>query len=327
MIFLRAFPFSFDILWRFAIVLPLLLIGIVMVAVLAVMATFFFGLISPLIGLLIVLGFGLMATVLPVLVGLRLGLQAKRVRIRNTYLGLLLPAVGYGALEAISVLMIFALLAGGFLLASPLTFDELMRLAQLDPSFVQTRMAETNPALFYSAIGLGLLLMLSLRTALLVPLAGASIGRDPNGYPHTPFYGFGSGFFSLLAIVIFAYVAGYFVIPVAVLICISLGMGNDLERLANQIEFTGDYTVAADFWPIALTFFAITLVMYLWLFSLQCAGAVLIFKRFVDKEEARKDAFVKQVDQDLAAQTPDPMRDEDMMNLIRSRMPGKKYDN
>ena len=69
MVFLRAFPFSLSILWRFVVALPGLIIALLAFGFLAGILLFISSLISPFIAMLFAIAFGVGASVVPVMVG------------------------------------------------------------------------------------------------------------------------------------------------------------------------------------------------------------------------------------------------------------------
>lgn len=125
MLFFRAIPFSFAIQWRYLLVLPVLIVALVIFGFLAVMMTLVVGLISPFFGVMVAVAFGVASSVIPIMVGMRIGLQAKRIRARNSYGGLMIPALGYGLFEGLCILIILVLASGLYLLATPLTITDL----------------------------------------------------------------------------------------------------------------------------------------------------------------------------------------------------------
>lgn len=323
MIFLRAFPFSLSILWRFAIALPALIISLIAFAFFAVILFFVAGLISPFIAILIMVAFGVGASVVPVMVGLRVGLQAHHIKPRNTYLGMMKPAIGYGFFEAVAMLVLLALCAGLFVLLTGLSPRDLMAMNVADEDALMAQLLEISPPLTFGIIGFVALAGFALRSALLVPFAGASVGADPSGRPHTPFYGFGSGFGAVFALVLLSQLGIAAAIPLAIYIVTVLGIAPaallDLQMIATFDELSDFASIGTD----AYVLIGISVLLFLYFFSLQCAGAVLVYIRKRTEVGYRQQAFDDAMRKE--EERARPMQDTDLRELVRSRMPEKKY--
>jgi hypothetical protein len=280
---------------------------------------FVLALVSPAIAIMLVIGLGLASTVFPVIVGMRLGLQAKEIKPRNSYFGLLLPAIGYGLIEAICILLIVGVGAAIYFFAMGLSFQDLNALTMLDEDALVEQLLAVNPAIGLSILWVVSVLIIGLRAALLVPFAGASIGADPNGMAHTPFYGFGSGFLSMLILVAICYVGSSLVVPAAAYLCFLLGYGDTLLAAMAELERAqGLDAFEAIGWEVAI-FVGLCIVGYLWMFSLQSAGAVLIFARHKSYVEDVQIEFDRSMDAQLETRER-PLQQEDVMALVRERM-------
>lgn len=322
MTFLRAIPFSFAILWRYVIVLPLLILAMILFSIVAVLPVIIITLVSPFVGVLVAAACGAAAGVVPIMVGMRIGLQAKQVRPRNTYLGLMLPAIGYGFFEAFSALIIIVLSVGAFVLTTPLTPADFEAIAPEDSEAILALLFQTSPFLTLAVFLIGGGLIFALHAALLMPLAGASIGADPNGRPHTPFYGFGSGFFSLFLLVIVAQIGAMLVIPIAVLLSGPLGLADSLNAKIDLVGQIDSFNDLAMFGTEGAIFAGLCLFLFLFFFSLQCAGGVLVYMRHKDAVTKADNAYAKQVEEELGDNQP-TAEDIDVMALVRSRMQNK----
>lgn len=75
--------------------------------------------------------------------------------------------------------------------------------------------------------------------------------------------------------------------------------------------------------PDALILIGVNLLILLYFFSLQCAGAVLVYMRKRGIVGARRKAFDEVMQEEEARAAP--MADTDLLALVRSRMPDKKY--
>ena len=330
MILLRAIPFSFNVLWRMVLVFPFMILALIVFGFIAAFFMLFASLIAPLVTVVIAIAFGVAASVLPVIVGCRLGLQAKEATMRNGYFGLVLPAIGYGLFEVFCLLLILAVGAGVYLLATPLTLTNLTQLAALDEELLIAQLMSVNPAVTLSVLWVGLVLAIGMRAALLMPFAGASIGADPSGRPHTPFYGFGREFISLLIIVAIAYVLSGFAVPIAVAICYMLGFGDSLTAALAQFEAAPSMDVLGLLGVETAVFLGLSLLFYLLAFSLQSAAGALAYMNELEDMSDQQNAFDMSMDEHLqtmtssTAQPERPMQSEDVMELIRSRMQQRK---
>lgn len=322
MIILKAFPLSFAILWRYLLVLPILIIAMAVFWAVAVVFALIFGLFAPFLAIVFVLAFGLASSVIPVMVGMRVGLQSYDVRPRNTYVGLMLPAIGYGFIEGLWASIILVVCAGLFVFATPLEVSDLLALTGLEDAQITAELFNVSPVLTMGCLIVGGGLTIALRTAFMVPFAGASIGADPGGRAHTPFYGFGSGFGVLLVLVLISYAGSIFTIPFVFWLTVQFGYADGLLATAMTMENADSFTAFAAFGLQGAIVFALALVIFLWFFSLQCAGGVLVFMRQFQtvtiKKQERTDALVADLEDS-------PSEKNDMMGLIRSRMQNNKH--
>ncbi|HEV8035995.1 hypothetical protein [Yoonia sp.] len=332
MTFLRAIPFSFNILWRLALVFPFMTIALIMLGIVAGFLVFVTAFIAPLVSILLIGFFAVGASVLPTMVGTRLGLRARGASVRNSAAGLVLPAVGYGLFEALCVLLIVALSSVVYVLATPLTWQDLGQLIEMDEDVLLQQLMSVSPVITLIIFAVGGLFVVSLRAALLTPFAGASIGADPSGRAHTPFYGFGSAFWSLLPLTILSYVLWGLAVPLVTLICFMLGFGEALAMAASQVE-TMEGAELLDLLGLETgVFLALLIVFYLWAFSLQCAGGALAFLNHLARENDAQNAFDMSMDAHLAAasqtspRVQKEMQSADVMELVRSRMRQNKRD-
>ena len=330
MTLLRAIPFSLAVLWRLVLVFPFMIIGLIMFGIIAGFFIFIMAFIAPVLAVVLAVAFGVAATVLPVIIGSRLGLQAKESSVRNTYFGLLLPAVGYGLFEVFCMLLITGAAAVVYFMATPLTLDDLGRLGAMDQTALLEQLMSVNPAITLSLLWVTGVMIIGLRAALLMPLAGASIGADPGGRPHTPFYGFGRDFLSMLILVAISYMLSSFAIPISAAICYLLGFGENLTTALAQLEADPGLG-AIDLLGLETgVFIGLSLLFYIWAFSLQSAGGVLAFMNQVEEIADKQSAFDMSMDEHLqsistrTAQPERPIQSQDVMELVRSRMQQNK---
>jgi hypothetical protein len=314
---LRSFLFSFAILWRFVLALPILALILVCYGLLALALGFVLGFVSPILAVLVGISVGLASSVIPVMVGTRVGLQAGGVRPRNSYASLILPSIGYGLFEGFCIMLILAISLGVITLATPMSFLELLRLSEMDGDVIFARLLAENAPVTLSVVAVASFWTVALRTAFLVPFAGASVGLDPSGQAHTPFFGFGSRFWSIMILVIISYVGTVLVVPVVGISAVYLGFGDTLTAAGDQIENAISRTDWGWLGAESFIVVGVWLVLVLWFFSLQCAGAALAFLRFKEAHDLERDADIKKHDELIEA----PMIKTDMGALVRSRMP------
>ncbi|EBA12690.1 hypothetical protein RCCS2_15374 [Roseobacter sp. CCS2] len=311
-----------------AIVFPFMLIAIFVFGFIATIFVIIMSFISPLVAGVMIIAFAVGASVLPVIVGARLGLQAKQSSMRNSYFGLMLPAIGYGIFEAFCVLLIIGAGVGIYLFATPLTLEELTRLTDMEPELVFAQLASVNPVITLSILWVGSVLIIGLRAALLMPLAGASIGMDPSGRPHTPFFGFGSEFGSLLIVVAISYILSTFTVPIALTVSYLAGFGDAITDELAQLEARPSVgTLELIGWE-TWAFVGLCLLFYIWAFSLQSAGGVLAYMNQAEEFSDQQNAFDMSMDahlETMSASKPveKQVQSEDVMELIRSRMQQK----
>lgn len=322
MIFLRAIPFSFSILWRYAIVLPVLIIALFFFGIVAIIPVLIIMLASPFVGTLVAAACGAAAGVVPIMVGMRVGLQAKELRPRNTYLGLMLPAIGYGFLEAFCALIILVASVAAFVLTTPLTAADFEAIDRDNTNAVIGLLFQTSPILTLAVGLIGGGLIIALHAALLMPMAGAAIGADPSGRPHTPFYGFGSGLFPLFFLVLISQIGALLVIPIVAFLSIPLGIADSLAKKLERAGNLDSFNDFAIFGTEGLIFAGLCVFFYLFFFSLQCAGGVLVYMRHKDAVREADSAYAKKVEAELNDNQP-TAEDIDVMALVRSRMQNK----
>ncbi|MGJ8622610.1 MAG: hypothetical protein ACSHW1_07520 [Yoonia sp.] len=320
MLILKAFPFSFAILWRYILVLPLLLITLALFGVVAFICAFIFGLFDPFLALLFVMAFAVASSIIPVMVGTRVGLQAKEMRPTNSYLGLMKPGLIYGFFEGFCLLAILAASIALILATTSLRVDDFMALGATGDAMIANYIFGANPLIVGACFVIGGVLTVSLRAALLVPMAAASVGFDPDGRSHTPFFGVGGAFWTNVVLVILSYVGSGLVFP---LVAFALAPFGITGRFMFNLATMGPLDEASDLLALGVdgaVFLALTLVLTLWFLSLQCAGAVLYFdgeRKAYRNARGEKEKEIKEV-----LEKP-PMPETDLRELMRSRMPKK----
>lgn len=315
MLFLRALPFSFAILWRFILILPFLLIFFVFYLILSVIAGVFFGFISIVLTIIILLATNFVMTMIPIIVGVRLGLRARREKVESTFSGVLLAALGYGALEAMLrlILVFFGFLAF-------VALSEEVSLRNVSHAFGQFSQAEADIAAadftLVSVIGITLIIAAALiRAALLPAFAGAAAGLDPSGKKHTPFNGIGTSFVAMLFVVVLGYILAFMMFPAMFFASGSFGVREMvLARLAD-LEAVFEGGTGYQFSFIDLGIVVALFLPSLWLICFQSAGSALTYAQRLVVQEA-------QAAEEPAGQRMDP---DELRDLLRSRMPKSKY--
>ena len=309
MLFFRSILFSFAIFWRMVLVLPFLLIAIVILGLGIAIIGGILMLVSPPLGFLVAgtAGYAL-SSLLTIMVGTRMGLQARGITPRNGFGGLVLPSMGYGLIEMMATLVMVVICGAVWVLSSPLSLQEILDLFQrYAPEYALTEVEQQSPVpswVFFLALGfVGSLV----RAALLVPLTGASVGRDPDGRMHTPFWGAGTALLPLFLLVALSTLITSFAGPVIA----TLFFGT----LLNAQHFNpGDFDGTA--LATVLIFLGTIVLSWIWAICLQCAGGALAYLRVTSDAEIFAD--------EPQAEAP-PMDREELRNLWKSRMPpGRK---
>ncbi len=269
--------FSLSILWRYLLTFPFLLIGLFLFG-------FAGGLVGALIGFIIpgasVLATTLVSTtssMIPILVGARLGFQARHIRPSIGLRKLIVPALAYGVAEMVAI---FLLLAPAFWLALLYFAPALADLADDASLSVDASLSAVGPGLMLAVGGLVALCVAvasGVRACLLVPVASAAIGRDPDDRPYTPFRNFGAAFWPLFVTVALSYVAALFLYIATFAAFFFLIPSGALEAELREIDemVQGTRTFQPPWTVIALVICYIAIS--LWTLSLQCAGAVLAY--------------------------------------------------
>jgi len=318
---LRALFFSLSITWRYVLVFPVVLIGLGLFGLVAAFIGLGLTYVSPLLGAMVVGAFVMGASVLPVMIGARLGLMAQGVKPRNGYAGLMLPAFAYGLFEGLCVWVMLAFAIVTFVFFTPMTIDGLIGLWRLgtEVAFQALLLVDRTVTL---AVGIGAAgLIVSLRAALLVPFAGASVGLDPDDRPHSPFYRMGSGFVSLFLLVVLSFAASTYVPVAAIEILNYFGWRESVIATASDLAGgSWDWEDLQDFGWEGVGFLGVYLVLALWTISIQSAGAVLVFMRYKTRVDDIKSQEYALMNSTYRA----PKADRNMMSLIRSRMPNRK---
>ncbi len=316
MLVLRAFPLSFSILWRFILVLPVLLIFLAVYVTFTVFWGLFMGFFSIYLTAAMIMGMTFVMAMIPTLTGIRMGLQARGETLRGHYGKVFGAALGYGGVEAFLRLLMAFGAAGAVVFLTPALSSE-----NFWPVLMQTLSpgieggSSTELDMGTVALLISLLLYAMLRTALLPVLAGAAACSDPGSAFHTPFSGFGSSFFALFILQILIYLLPIILIPAAVIAAIHFDLTGPLITRAAELQAIFVEGASYQFAVIDGITLAAVIVFCLWLFSLQCAGAVLSF------EKRRENSTQQEADRPEVQRIPA----DELREMVRARMPQRRY--
>jgi hypothetical protein len=318
MIVLRAIPFSFNILWQYIIVFPIMVLGLTGLSLLAVIVAFqlFFRSGGSQTGAFIVgmLFVALLAAIytFPMLIGMRLGLTTRGHKPAGNFWSLIIPASGYGLLVGLMTALITAVGMILYLRSISLSFADISVLFENATFDYMLRYALSDIPLLIRVSIIGWVLFTAFYAAMLVPLASVAIGRDPSGNPHTPFAGFGAGFVPLLALVLIGFTLSEISVPIIQFIANLVGQGDRFAGIMLVIELMEDDQIPLQWnWEIG-TVLIIMLIFWLWTISLLCAGATLVYLDRFDTHKAERAEKMK----------VDRLAPEEARALWQQRMPG-----
>ena len=185
-------------------------------------------------------------------------------------------AAGYGLLESLFFLVVCVLLLAGMLVGTPLTVATMTALAadETGGGFEQmmTQLFDSGGLLIvFGAVAA--LSYCAFRAALLPALAGAAIGRDPNGQQHTPLVGLGSGFGSMFVVVLLSFAVYILIVPIMAWFAFT-GSVDDFSEMPTELG-----ALFGAGWELLV---AIQL-LFLWSTGIQAAGATLQY--LADREQ------------------------------------------
>ena len=318
MIALRAIPFSFNILWQYIIVFPIMVCGLAGLSFLAIIVAFqlFFRSGSAEAGAFAVgaLFVTLLAAIysFPMLIGMRLGLTTRGHKPAGNFWSLIIPASGYGLLVGLMTALISLALAFFYMRSISMSVTDIRVLFEnASPEYIARYVLSDIPLLVKFVV-IGWVIFTAFYAALLVPLASVAIGRDPSGNPHTPFAGFGAGFVPLLALVLLGYALSEISVPAAEWFAGLIGQGDRLAGILTIIDLMADDQIPLQWnWEIG-TVLIIGLIFWLWTISLLSAGATLVYIDRFDKHKAERAEKMK----------VERLAPEEARALWKQRMPG-----
>lgn len=282
MLVFQAFPLSFSIFWRFALALPIILIGLFLYGFIGGLISFLLGLIFPPLAIFVTFLIGASSGVIPALVGARFGLQARGIRPKVGYRALIVPALAYGTVEGITATICMAFAIGAFFLLTSFSSANLAVLAE-NPELAARLWDPSLTLPVVAALAISFFGICAIRAALLVPVASGSIGRDPDDRPYTPFRHFGASFGSIFALVILSYIGLIFIYAVAVIVVFATGFFTQLQdEFVELSSMINGFAPIRPLWSLIGLFVANVLIGF-WAFSLQSAGGALGFLKLRDE--------------------------------------------
>lgn len=314
MLILRALLLSFPLTLRIIPYIPVfVLITFAFYTVAApVIAVSMF--ISPFLSIFVALGVISGASVIPIMMGTRIALGSRDVEPLRPWYALLFPVALYGVFEAMVIVILLAGATAAFMFATSTTLSELGNLLfyiNRDPEVLG--LTDTHFMILQGLVIAVAVLICLLRAALLVPHAAASVARDPDGGYYTPFRGIGAGFFPLVALVVIGYAGSVgFVFGMGFL---AQNFGYEAvyaEVLMRLSELSAlNFANIDSFGWIDGVIAACLVVLFIWSYSVQCAGAALLYL-------SRQDGCARDKAQKIEHARLDP---EDARALWKSRMP------
>ena len=298
MIILRALPLSLSVFLRFLLIAPFLAIAIFCYSLVGGLLAVILGLISPPLAFLLFAAIVSASWVIPTMVGTRLALQSLGETPSISYGNLLMPSIMYGLIEAIVYGLTWGIVIGGVLLMTPVDFNDIIRYMQTEGTHQVEGVGPLLIAGVFLLTGMGYVVV---RSLLLVPLAAAAIGRDPDGSFYTPLKNFGAGLVPLLFLSGVS-VALYYAAPIIAVLSVSWF----IDGFSPTLSVGKTAWLTGEFWAIVAVTYAVMLLGL----SLQCAGAALVYMKLREQTAERT---VEEVPR---------MSEQDVRDLWKSRMPG-----
>jgi hypothetical protein len=291
----RSFLFSFSILWRLCLVAPLLFILLAVFGFIGMIVLTIAMAVSPLLAILIVAAASFaISSSFPIIVAARLGFQARGEQSSYGYGRMFMLSLIYGLVEA----LVLVLIVGIAVVIGIVVTGSGFSMTALETSLTGVTELYLSGGMFVT-VGF-------IRAGMLVPMAGAAIGRDGNGQPHTPFYDFGTRWRSLWFTNTLAMIVGPLAIVALVVVCVLYG-GSVADDFVAAYE--SDSLSRIDIGWELITFFIAVYILSLWTISWQAAVGVLAYMEKRDTQNA-EEAAVSSDDDRAAAQ-----------NLWKDRMP------
>ncbi len=318
---LRTLPLSFSILWRFLLVLPLWAVFYIAISLIPLIGSLSLLATVPILGLLglliltpIAIAVSCILSVHPYLIGTRIGLQALGIETNTSSKRLLKGSIGFGIFEGIIVFFFsaalaavaYALVQNGVGSAEAVGGEKIT-----DPVAILSRSVAFGTLTVFTV--LSSIVVMALRAAILPALANFAVGRSPRGSLHGLLDGFGEKFITMMLLMLMITAISALAIPFAGDAFQFIGLTNMLSNALNGIIVfaLAEREMSITLAHVAIVFGAI--ILSVWLFCLQCAGAALSY-------EDRAHQIVLEKQSKEAARRDIP---EDMAALRRSRMPNR----
>lgn len=318
---LRTLPLSISILWRFLLVLPLWAVFYIAISLIPLVGSLSLLNTFPvlaLLGLLILTPLSIVVSSIlsihPYLIGIRLGLQTMGIETNKSSKRLLKGSIGFGIFEGLIGFLFSAALFAVFyaLLKNGIGSAEAIGAEKItDPIAILSRGAAFGTLTVFSV--LSSIAVMALRAAILPALANFTVGRSPRGSLHGLLDGFGEKFITMMLLMLMITGISALAIPIAGDAFQFIGLTNMLSNALNGIVVfaLAEREISITLTQTAIAFGAI--ILSVWLFCLQCAGAALSYEnraREIVLEKESKEAARRDIPEDMAA-------------LRRSRMPNR----
>lgn len=321
LLLLRAFPLSISILIRFLLVLPLWAIFYIAITVIAIVSSLQIMATAPIVGIMVLMILSVLAFAIsyiismhPYLIGIRIGLRVLGIETRQSQKRLLAGAVGFGFLEAIVATVLLGIILVGDVLVIQRDFG---LLSAIDIDQIPDPVASLSRQISFGVLVvlpiLSSIVVMALRAALLPAMANFVVGRDPSGRFRSNLDGFGANFITMMLLMLMITGVSAVVIPlvgdafqyVGLTTALLDGLSDIVLFAFGEQEMT--FTLAHALAVIA------ALIISIWLFCLQCAGAALSYENRVNAISIGKKLKTKS---SLGGH-------ESMAELRRSRMPDR----
>ncbi|MFQ6548714.1 hypothetical protein AADZ90_012200 [Aestuariibius sp. 2305UL40-4] len=287
MFFLRTFALSFSIYWRFLIVVPL--IGLLFIAffVAAIGIGFVLSLVSLPLAVIVIAMLILIANAIPLLIALRLGASAKGEEVNGTYRDLFLPALGYGFIEMLAVMILSAIVVFAVAVLSPYGVSELQDFLSEAETVPETAFEDVSTIVpLFAAPFLIFVAASIVRAALLVPMTASAVGAGMHGRSYPFLWKVGGGFIPVFIICLISFLSPVLIGIAGNQVLQVIGLDDEIRQFwdAFQNRQTGsffDVPFATEGYAVG----AISLLLLLWFFCLQAAAGVTAFRKIATIED------------------------------------------
>lgn len=312
MTLLKAIPLSFAIFWRMLIMTPLLAALLAALAAAVGVVGFIFAFFMPFTFMLLYgMFWTLVLSVIPILLAARTGLTLLGQKPLIGAGNLTKPAALYGLIIAVFTLLMLFLTTIAFGLQVKLPLAEFAALSDTAKGQMALVALATNEFILMRTLLVATCISSVFFASLMMPLAAASIGRDINGHRHTPLAGFGVGVMPIFALIVIGQMISFLSSDAFLWGIAQLGLSASFDAALADLNLMAQGLIdpAWNHWFGVVI--ALYLILSLWLLSLQCAGAALVFA----DQAAQTDFIVPET-------APKPrMAPKEARALWQSRMP------